>query len=43
MSVIPDQWKADALSSALTCNQVGQFHRQGMVYTVNVVLAVPSK
>jgi hypothetical protein len=43
MSVMPDEWKADALSSSLTFNQVGKFHRPGMVYAVDIVVAVPSK
>jgi hypothetical protein len=42
-SVLPDEWKEYALSSALTFNQVTAFHRPGMVYTVDVVVAIPSK
>jgi hypothetical protein len=43
MSVMPEEWKEHALSSALTFNQVGKFHRPGMVYVVDLVVAVPNK
>lgn len=42
-SAMPDEWKEHALTSALTFNQVSAFHRPGMVYTVDVLVAVPSK
>jgi hypothetical protein len=43
MAAVPDEWKEYALTSSLTFNQVSAFHRPGMVYTVDVVVAVPSK
>jgi hypothetical protein len=40
MSVIPDEWKADALKSALKYNGVAHFHRPGVVFALDLVVAV---
>jgi hypothetical protein len=42
MSVLPDEWKPDALKSALKFNGVAHFHRPGIVYAVELVVAVPA-
>jgi len=41
MSVLPDEWKPDALKSALKYNGVGHFHRPGIVFAVELVVAIP--
>jgi hypothetical protein len=43
ISALPDEWKAQAFSSSLTFNGQAHFHRPGVVYSVDVVVAVPSK
>jgi hypothetical protein len=43
MSVTPDEWKADAFSSSLTFNGKAFFHAPGVVYTVELIVAVPPK
>lgn len=43
MAALPNEWKETALSSALTFNQVSAFHRPGMVYSVDLIVAMPSK
>lgn len=43
MAACPDEWKEYALMSSLTFNQVSAFHRPGMVYTVDIIVALPSK
>jgi hypothetical protein len=42
MAAMPDAWKADALSSSLKYNGVSHFHRPGIVYAVDLVVAVPN-
>jgi hypothetical protein len=42
MAAMPDAWKADALSSSLRFNGVSHFHRPGIVYAVDLVVAVPN-
>lgn len=42
MAAIPDEWKADALKSALKYNGVSHFHHPGIVYAVDIVVAVPN-
>jgi hypothetical protein len=42
MAITPDEWKPDALSSALTFNQAATFHRPGMVMIVDMIVEVPS-
>jgi hypothetical protein len=42
VSVLPDEWKSDAFKSSLMYNGVGHFHRPGIVYAVNLVVAVPA-
>jgi hypothetical protein len=43
MSVTPDEWKADVFSSSLTFNGQAFFHAPGVVYTVELIVAVPAK
>lgn len=43
MGVLPDEWKAHAFSSALTFNGQAHFHRPGVVYSVELIVAVPNK
>lgn len=42
MAVTPDEWKGDALASSLTYRGVAHFHRPGIVYAVEVVVALPN-
>lgn len=42
MAVIPDEWKPDALKASLSYNGVAHFHRPGMVYAIDLVVAVPA-
>jgi hypothetical protein len=41
MRVIPDEWKPDVSKKALKYNGVDDFHRPGIVYAVELVVAVP--
>jgi hypothetical protein len=43
VGVLPTEWQADALSSALTYQGMDHFHRPGIVYTVDLIAAVPAK
>jgi hypothetical protein len=43
VAATPDEWKGDLFSSALTFNGVAHFHRPGIVYSVDLVVAVPNK
>ncbi|KUJ09404.1 uncharacterized protein LY89DRAFT_741117 [Mollisia scopiformis] len=43
VSVMPDEWKQDMFKPSLTFNGVSIFHRPGVVYAVDLVVAVPSK
>jgi hypothetical protein len=43
MAALPDEWKEYALSSALSYNGPGHFHRPGIVHAVDLVVAVPNK
>ncbi|KAK0105471.1 hypothetical protein ONS95_004165 [Cadophora gregata] len=43
MSSIPDEWKADAFAPSLGFNGPAIFHRPGMVYAVDIVVAVPNR
>ena len=43
LSVVPDEWKANVFSSSLTFNGQAHFHRPGIVYSVEIVVAVPNK
>lgn len=43
MAVLPPEWHENALSSALTYQGMDHFHRPGIVYTVDLIVAVPSK
>ncbi|KAG4433678.1 hypothetical protein IFR05_010846 [Cadophora sp. M221] len=43
MSVIPDEWKADAFAPSLSFNGPAVFHRPGLVYAVDMVVAVPNR
>jgi hypothetical protein len=43
LSVTPDEWKADVFSSSLTFNGQAFFHAPGIVYTVELIVAVPAK
>ena len=42
MESIPDEWKPDALGSSLKYNGVSHFHQPGIVYAVDVIVAVPN-
>jgi hypothetical protein len=42
MAVLPDEWKGDALKSSLKFNGVAFCHRPGLVYAVDLVIAVPA-
>jgi len=41
MSVLPDEWKEYALKASLNYHGVGHFHREGIVFAVELVVAVP--
>lgn len=41
LSVTPEEWKADAITSSLTFKGVAHMPRPGLVYTVEVVVALP--
>lgn len=43
MAAVPDAWKADTLASSLRYNGVSHFHRPGIVYSVDLVVAVPNE
>lgn len=43
MTVIPDEWKADAFAPSLSFNGPAVFHRPGLVYAVDMVVAVPNR
>lgn len=43
MSVIPDEWKGDIWKSSLSFNGVSLFHKPGMCYSVDLIVAVPNK
>lgn len=43
MSVLPVEWHGDALKSALTYQGMDHFHRPGIVYSVDIIVAVPGK
>lgn len=43
MEVMPDEWKGDMFKNALTYNGPGNFHREGIVYSVDMIVAVPAK
>lgn len=43
MSVLPAEWHGDAFSSALTYQGMDHFHLPGIVYSVDLIIAVPSK
>jgi hypothetical protein len=42
MAAIPDEWKANALDSSLKYAGVSHFHKPGIVYSVDVIVAVPN-
>jgi hypothetical protein len=42
MEAIPDEWKPDAFSSSLKFNGVSHFHQPGIVYAVDIIVAVPN-
>ncbi len=41
LAALPDEWKQYFTASSLMYNGVGHFHRPGMVYAVDLVVAVP--
>ncbi len=41
--VVPDEWKGDLFKNALTYNGPANFHREGIVYAVDMIVAVPAK
>jgi len=43
VAATPDEWKSDIFSSALKYSGVSHFHVPGMVYAVDIVVAVPNK
>lgn len=43
MTIVPDEWKGDNFKSAMTFNGAGHFHAPGIVYAVDLVVAVPAK
>ncbi|KAH7390341.1 hypothetical protein BKA64DRAFT_678998 [Cadophora sp. MPI-SDFR-AT-0126] len=43
MSALPDEWKADAFAPSLAFNGPAIFHRPGMVYVVDFVVAVTNR
>ncbi|CZR63008.1 uncharacterized protein PAC_12905 [Phialocephala subalpina] len=43
VSVMPDKWKGDMFKPSLTFNGPAHFHRLGIVYSVQLVVAVPPK
>ena len=43
MSVLPDEWKEHVFSPSLTFNGQGNFHRPGVVLSVDLIVAVPNK
>jgi hypothetical protein len=42
MAAIPDEWKADAFSSSLKYAGASHFHRPGIVYSVDAIVAIPN-
>jgi len=43
VAALPDAWKADVFASSLTYTGVSHFHKPGIVYAVDLVVAVPNK
>jgi len=43
MESIPDEWKPDAFASSLKYNGVKHFHEPGIVYAVELIVAVPNR
>ncbi|KAL2060195.1 hypothetical protein VTL71DRAFT_9590 [Oculimacula yallundae] len=43
IAAMPEEWRGDALSPALAFNGPAVFHRPGMVYVVDLVVAVPGR
>jgi len=43
MSVLPEEWKAKILKSAVTYKGADHFHRPGIVYAVELIVAIPPK
>lgn len=41
LAAIPGEWKGDAFAPALTFNGPNLFHRPGVVYSVELIVAVP--
>jgi hypothetical protein len=42
MGVLPDEWKEYAFKPSIFYRGVGHFHRPGIVYAVDLVVAVPA-
>ena len=43
LECLPEEWKADAFASSLTYIGVGNFHRPGIVLSVELVVAIPQR
>ncbi|KAE9365115.1 hypothetical protein N431DRAFT_518124 [Stipitochalara longipes BDJ] len=43
VAAMPDEWKTDLFSSAMKYVGVSHFHKPGIVYAVDLVVAVPNK
>jgi hypothetical protein len=41
MAVIPPEWHADVFKHSLNYNGMSHFHRPGIVFTVELIVAVP--
>lgn len=42
LAAIPDEWKADVFSSSLKYAGASHFHRPGIAYAVDLIVAVPN-
>jgi hypothetical protein len=43
MGAIPDEWKQYAMLSSTFYRGVGHFHRPGIVYALDLVVALPAQ
>lgn len=43
VAIMPDEWKPDMLSSSLLFRGVSHFHKPGIVYAAELIVALPNR
>lgn len=43
LNALPDEWEQDAFTSALTFDGGKKFHLPGIVFTLDIIVAVPAR